>query len=1006
MKKQFTLCLLCLLCLSLSAQVKDTLQLDTLRLPSRGGQIPMRIDNVSKVPWDMQLVNPSDWMTAEKKDSTCILLNLQPNRSDEPRYQIMRMFSTEKEELILIMQMRYDFTYNDKEQTQWIPFAYSSPTWKATVDEEAASWAYAVRHGDDVIMLYLTPNTSRESRSLTLTASDLDKELFSYSILQLPDPLPVSQTEYTVGDGDSEISLQINLPEEVRLNLPQWIQLKSTEQADDSRHYVFSIQANNSESARADTIRLSTMDGKAHTEIPVFQYKHALFTPEGVEALCDTPVKVSSGVASSAQPGEGIELSFDGNASTIYHSQWDNSTPEYFPITLDYHFSQPEDIDYLEYIPRSDGGVNGLFEETDIFVQTVGNKEYQLVMNYDFNSPSAATRVDFPKTMRGVTSVRFVVKSGAGIGCGFASCAEMNFYRNSDVEFNYKDVFTDASCSTLKKGITEKKIRRIKQPFFRNLALHLLKGEYDEFRIQEYRAWPDPDKQAQQNGTRPFSMLDNPTGIAVREGEPLIVFVDGKNVPDSLQLLIQYLSPMPNLDDFGGPTYFLHKGMNVIKPLKSGLCYLIYRSETPETAEPVKVNFAGGYVNGYFDSTRDVHPDGSTRWEELLSKAGNKYFDIVSPYVHFTLRVSDYRKYIPDPLALLAAYDTLCIHEQEFQGFRKYGRMAKNRLYMHTSYREGMLYAAPYHIGFSTGMQGGLLDVNTLKTTECWGPAHELGHILQISPALCWTAMTEVTNNILSMEVQRHWGNPSRLHQKEFVEDPYNDTYERAMNVAFVQQNPYAYLTDWFDLVIPFWQLRLYVMDVCGKADFYKDVYEASIRAGHEKQLSSGEWQLEFIYNCCVAADMDLRPFFGKWGWLKPTERVYDDYYGKDSIAVTTEHIELLNKCIEALQLSTPVHAAEYITDNTLQLYKHPRPIAGGTATIDSEAATVLVKGAEGAVAYEVYCDNRLVRVSHNPSFRFPDLKELDVDKISVASVAPDGKRETCTIVKSVTPCK
>lgn len=76
MKKLFTLCLLCLLCLSLSAQVKDTLQLDTLRLPSRGGQIPMTIDNVSKAPWDMQLINPSDWMTAEKKDSTCILLNL------------------------------------------------------------------------------------------------------------------------------------------------------------------------------------------------------------------------------------------------------------------------------------------------------------------------------------------------------------------------------------------------------------------------------------------------------------------------------------------------------------------------------------------------------------------------------------------------------------------------------------------------------------------------------------------------------------------------------------------------------------------------------------------------------------------------------------------------------------------------------------------------------------------------------------------------------------------
>lgn len=47
MKKLSTLFLLCLLCISISAQIKDTLQIDTLRLPSRGGQIPLTIDNVS-----------------------------------------------------------------------------------------------------------------------------------------------------------------------------------------------------------------------------------------------------------------------------------------------------------------------------------------------------------------------------------------------------------------------------------------------------------------------------------------------------------------------------------------------------------------------------------------------------------------------------------------------------------------------------------------------------------------------------------------------------------------------------------------------------------------------------------------------------------------------------------------------------------------------------------------------------------------------------------------------
>ncbi len=86
-----------------------------------------------------------------------------------------------------------------------------------------------------------------------------------------------------------------------------------------------------------------------------------------------------------------------------------------------------------------------------------------------------------------------------------------------------------------------------------------------------------------------------------------------------------------------------------------------------------------------------------------------------------------------------------------------------NRLYIHTTYRE-MLYATPYHIGFQESQLPLLLCPDSLKGAHCWGPAHELGHVLQVSPSMKWTGMTEVTNNIQSMEIQRLWGNPSRLH--------------------------------------------------------------------------------------------------------------------------------------------------------------------------------------------------------------------------------------------------
>lgn len=82
----------------------------------------------------------------------------------------------------------------------------------------------------------------------------------------------------------------------------------------------------------------------------------------------DLPITITSATASSAQPGEGIERSFDGDKTTLYHSNYDNTTEGYFPITLEYHFDAGSDMDYLVYYPRSDGGTNGNFKEVDIEV--------------------------------------------------------------------------------------------------------------------------------------------------------------------------------------------------------------------------------------------------------------------------------------------------------------------------------------------------------------------------------------------------------------------------------------------------------------------------------------------------------------------------------------------------------------------------------------------------------------------------------------------------------------
>lgn len=985
---------------------------DSLTWTASGGELLIPVQNITHSDWLVELENSPSWVQVEKKDTTGFLVTMQPNETGTDRCANFKIFSTEKEERSVFLQLgdkniMAGFAYGHKEQTQWLS-AYPplSNKWSVNVNPEAESWAYAVRHGENIIMLKLAQNEGRTRRTLRLIIHDENKIKAVYLVNQVPDPLPLpKEHDYSVGSEASQITIDAGVKDSLLFQLPDWVSLYSKQETENGIRYTFAIEANPADAARYDSICIRTESESGQDKLFISQYGHSPYTPIGMEILRDTLITIASGEASSFQKGEGIERSFDGDLTTLYHSSYrfpEYDAPGYFPITLTYKFQKPETMDYIEYYPRTDGGTNGIFQEIEIWLQTEGEETFRLIKSTDLKGSILMERIDLPHTQTNVIAAKLVVKSGLGTGCGFASCAEIKFCRKANLDFQYTDLFTDFTCSALKRGITERKINKLSPPpFFRNLAMSLLRGDYpSEFRIQDYKAWEDPNVQARKNGTMPFSLYDNPTGIAAVAGEPLVLFV-GHCSPEAkrLALVIQNLNQTFDNDGYGGPTYLLREGLNVIYPNISGLVYILHQSETPESTAPVRIHFATGRVNGYFDAAKHVSPDGTSRWNELLSHAGDKFFDVLGNHVHFTFSAKDFRQHVRDINMLLNAYDTLVCHEQEFEGLRKYNRWIKNRLYIHTTYRE-MLYATHFHIGFQEAQLPQLLCPDSLKGAYCWGPAHELGHALQIAPSMNWTGMMEVTNNIQSMEIQRLWGNPSRLHTESRMMNGYNDIYEQAMNEAFVQKSPFTYLSGWFEQLVPFWQLRLYAMDVCGKTDFYKDVYEASrLLNARETQLTSGQLQLEFIYNCCMAAGMDLRPFFDKWGWLQATERVYDDYYGKDTITVTPADIEQLNTRMDALHLPAFFHAAEYITDNTLHLYKYPQPLLPGTVQIDQEKGEVYVKDASGAVAFEVYEDKKLIGVSYHSAFKLIALQGADWSKVYVKAVSSKGERAICKAI-------
>ena len=167
------------------------------------------------------------------------------------------------------------------------------------------------------------------------------------------------------------------------------------------------------------------------------------------------------------------------------------------------------------------------------------------------------------------------------------------------------------------------------------------------------------------------------------------------------------------------------------------------------------------------------------------------------------------------------------------------------------------MYATSYHTAYNDGTLAELCNVDKLKTSACWGPAHEIGHCNQTRPGLKWLGTTEVTNNIMSEYIQTTiFGQPSRL-QTEDMGDGSRNRYSKAWTQIIAAGAPHGNFgsdSDVFCKLVPFWQLELYFGKVLGrtplqqsdKGGFYPDVYEY-IRT-HDNLRTAGEQQTEFVY--------------------------------------------------------------------------------------------------------------------------------------------------------------
>lgn len=145
-----------------------------------------------------------------------------------------------------------------------------------------------------------------------------------------------------------------------------------------------------------------------------------------VEELLAPPVmeRLGARVVASDSHNKGNEprLVLDGDARTIWHTQWEGGAPG-FPHELTIGFAEPLALTGVALLPRQDGNRNGWIREYELYVSADGESWSGPVARGVFEETAEKKKVNVPRTM----TVRFVkLRALSGFdNQPFASLAEL-----------------------------------------------------------------------------------------------------------------------------------------------------------------------------------------------------------------------------------------------------------------------------------------------------------------------------------------------------------------------------------------------------------------------------------------------------------------------------------------------------------------------------------------------------------------------------------------------------
>lgn len=531
--------------------------------------------------------------------------------------------------------------------------------------------------------------------------------------------------------------------------------------------------------------------------------------------------------------------SYDGNTSTIFHSNYSSNNVG-LPFDMVWYFGAASSVDYMVYVPRQ-SGTNGNWITYTVYYSTVEGAdpddddvwtEYGTYSRTGTSSESDT--VYFDPTITNVYAVKVTVTSSVN---SYVSAAEVSFYTygsqtTEEAEEGFLEIFANDLYTALNEGVTEEMIvAQLGNDVLRELALGLLDETYDTtYRAASYECTLSISTVADQLGVSGiyYDHLSGVTGISFSPGTYLVVVRD---LPDGKTATLNVAVWYDGLNKYYEPqlvSYTLVNGINTIvyDPETSvtlasdytseydGLGYIVYDDDDdPTLYNDIRVHFISGEVNGYLsqDKTND-------EMTAILEAAPNKHMDLITKKIHALWTTDGLLSYCYAAdqdskskssemgyLQYMNILDSLATWEHYLLGFYKYDRVPDNRVLLYVNYVYYM-YQYTHGVSFIISEESRILNCYTLIYNDndaIWGMSHELGHFHQYGPYFRWTGMSEVTNNVNSYYNVMKMGYDESDHAESwpaartaFFTDSYANTYSTIRSLGYQKASTWSGVCD------------------------------------------------------------------------------------------------------------------------------------------------------------------------------------------------------------------